>query len=130
MTETPQHPSQNPYVAGPAAQDDGAPQPSPFGPGADRAPQAAAPQAAAAQPTEPLVVTAQTGEFAWGAPIGHVPPGGMPPVPPGLMTAGAPQRRGPRRIGLSITVAVAVLAAAIGGVSGACLLYTSPSPRD
>ena len=30
MTETPQHPSQNPYGAGPAAQDDGAPQPSPF----------------------------------------------------------------------------------------------------
>lgn len=112
MTDTPQDPSQNPYGIRPEAESAGAQQPAPGYPGGELPrPQ---PQAG-----EPAVVTAQTGEFAWGAPAGQVPPAGMPPVPPDLALGGTPHRRGPRKVGLSFVVAAAALAAAVGGVSGA-----------
>jgi len=77
-------------------------------------------QPAAAQPDDPLVVTAQHGEYAWaggGQPGGYG--GGLPPVPPELAFGPQPPKRSKRKVGLSMAMAVAVFAAAIGGVSGA-----------
>lgn len=141
MTETPQHPSQDPYGVRPQPAGQHAPSHAaqPQGPQSQPperqpayayagAPSAAPAQAAApaAQPQpfgrpaeDPLVVTAQTGEYAWGGAPGHYPPGGLPPVPPELALGAQPPKRGMRRIGLSMAVGIAVFAAAIGGVSGA-----------
>jgi putative serine protease PepD len=123
MTETPQTPSTpDPNWAHPQH---AAPQP-PAGPAyATPAPGASGQSAAAYQrPEEPQVVTAQTGEFAWGsggpAPYpGFGGAGNLPPVPPELNLHGSGPKRSARKVGLSLALSVAVLAAAIGGVSGA-----------
>jgi putative serine protease PepD len=127
MTETPQHPAmpdpqqpQQPYAgppqhsAGPWTQ---------AAPGADQA----APGGAAAF-EKPAAVTAQAGEYAWASPDFQNPPGQLPPVPPEL-AFGAKPKRGPVKLGLGIVAAIAVLAAGIGGVSGAVFDhgYTSQS---
>jgi putative serine protease PepD len=77
--------------------------------------------AAYQRPDEPQVVTAQTGEFAWGsAPYpGAGGTGNLPPVPPELTLHGSVPKRNARKVGLSLALSIAVLAAAIGGVSGA-----------
>jgi putative serine protease PepD len=77
--------------------------------------------AAYQRPDEPQVVTAQTGEFAWGsAPYpGAGGTGNLPPVPPELSLHGSVPKRNARKVGLSLALSIAVLAAAIGGVSGA-----------
>ncbi len=80
-------------------------------------------QSAAAyqRPDDPQVVTAQTGEFAWGAAPypGAGGAGNLPPVPPELTLHGSVPKRNARKVGLSLALSIAVLAAAIGGVSGA-----------
>jgi len=76
-------------------------------------------QPAAVQPDDPLVVTAQHGEYAWGAGQSGGYGGGLPPVPPELALGPQPPKRSKRKVGLSMAVAVAVFAAAIGGFSGA-----------
>ncbi|HEX4789768.1 MAG TPA: trypsin-like peptidase domain-containing protein [Actinospica sp.] len=135
MTETPQHPSQDPYGVRPrqsqaqAAAPQQQPQhqqPQPVHPGGQPAGHASQPAHAAPShagparpPEDPMVVTAHTGEYAWGGVSGHVPPGGMPPIPPELALGAPSPKRGVRRIGLSMAVGIAVFAAAIGGVSGA-----------
>ena len=77
--------------------------------------------AAYQRPDDPQVVTAQTGEFAWGtAPYpGAGGTGNLPPVPPELSLHGSVPKRNARKVGLSLALSIAVLAAAIGGVSGA-----------
>ena len=125
MTETPQHPSaQDPNWVHPQH---AAPQP-PAQPAYAAPSTGASGQSAAAyqRPDDPQqVVTAQTGEYAWGSGPRQPPYPGMagggnlPPVPPELTLPGAAPKRGPRRVGLSLALSVAVLAAAIGGVSGA-----------
>ena len=126
MTETPQHASQDPYGVRPQS-----PEAAPAAPqhAAPAQQHAARPQQTAAfarpappqQPDDPMVVTAHTGEYAWGGsaagPYGGGP--GLPPVPPELALGPQPPRRGVRRVGLSLAVGIAVFAAAIGGVSGA-----------
>jgi putative serine protease PepD len=134
MTETPQHPSQDPYGVHPQQpQSHAAPSPQPSYPyqqgqagQGGQPPQpahAAQPAPAFARPAaageDPLVVTAQTGEYAWGRGSGQVPPGGLPPVPPELALGPQPPKKGLRKVGLSMAVGIAVFAAAIGGVSGA-----------
>ena len=127
MTETPQNPSsQDPNWVHPQT---AAPQ-APVQPAYAAAAPGASGQAAAAyqRPDEPQVVTAQTGEFAWGSGGPQYPgqpypgPGGtgnLPPVPPELSLHGSVPKRNARKVGLSLALSVAVLAAAIGGVSGA-----------
>jgi putative serine protease PepD len=84
---------------------------------------AASGQGAAAyqRPDEPQVVTAQTGDFAWGsAPYpGAGGTANLPPVPPELTLHGSVPKRNARKVGLSLALSIAVVAAAIGGVSGA-----------
>jgi putative serine protease PepD len=131
MTETPQNSSssdpsgvhsQPQHAASPyaAPQQQGAqPQPQPQ-------PQAQPAYAHAGAPafqrgSDPQMVTAQTGEYAWGS--GAYPgaggTGNLPPVPPELSLHGSVPKRNARKVGLSLALSVAVLAAAIGGVSGA-----------
>ena len=110
MTETPQTPSSSdPNWIHPQH---AAPQPP------------AQPAAAFARPEDPQVVMAQTGEYAWGSGGGQPYPGAgaagnLPPVPPEFSLQGSPPKRNARKVGLSLALSVAVLAAAIGGVSGA-----------
>ena len=126
MTETPQNPSSpDPNWVHPQTAAQQAPvQPAYAAPAPGASGQAAAYQ----RPDEPQVVTAQTGEFAWGSGAQQYPgqpypgPGGtgnLPPVPPELSLHGSVPRRNARKVGLSLALSVAVLAAAIGGVSGA-----------
>ena len=76
---------------------------------------------------QPQVLTAQTGEYAWSgtqpqpgaAGFGGFGAPGLPPVPPDLNLQPAAPRRGGRRVGLGLALSIAVLAAAIGGASGA-----------
>ncbi|HTJ65982.1 MAG TPA: trypsin-like peptidase domain-containing protein [Actinospica sp.] len=118
MTETPQTPSSSP------APHAGHPQhaAAPYG----------APQSPQPQP-QSQVLTAHTGEYAWASaeqqqypgaagPFGPVGPGGtgnLPPVPPELSLHGSVPKRNARKVGMSLALSIAVLAAAIGGVSGA-----------
>jgi putative serine protease PepD len=128
MTETPQNPS--------------APDPHRVHPQTD-IPQAAAAQSTARQPGyahsasgasgrpapayrqpgDPQVVAAQTGEYAWGSgPQPQPGAGGLgtfPPVPPELNPQGGAPKQSRRRVGLGLALSIAVLAAAIGGASGA-----------
>jgi putative serine protease PepD len=117
MTEMPQHPA-TPNPQQPQAQ-----QPEPGLP-----PQPQYPAGTWAQPAphgasafeKPALVTAETGEYAWGA--GADPYGGggqLPPVPPEFAAHGGKRRRGPVKLGLGLVLAIAVVAAGVGGVSGA-----------
>ena len=121
MTETPQHPA-TPN-----------PQPQPHqAPAQPQQPQHSQPQQTPvppqypagtwAQPApggtsafeQPPVLTAQTGEYAWatgpGSPFGQLPP---------EQAAGGKRKRGPIKLGIGLVAAIAVLAAGVGGVSGA-----------
>jgi len=122
MTETPQTPSssdpnwvQPQHAAPQSPAQPGYPAPAPGASGQ--------PAPAFQRPDDPQVVMAQTGEYAWGS-GGQQPypgiggTGNLPPVPPELAMHGAPKRSA-RKVGLSLALSVAVLAAAIGGVSGA-----------
>ena len=121
MTETPQTPSSpDPNWVHPQT---AVPQPS-AQPAYAQAPSGASGQAAAYQrPDDPQVVMAQTGEFAWGSGGQQYPgaggAGNLPPVPPELNLHGSVPKRNARKVGMSLALSVAVLAAAIGGVSGA-----------
>ena len=123
MTETPQNPSSSdpnwvqPQHAAPQQPAQPVyPTPAPGASGQ--------PAPAFQRPDDPQVVMAQTGEYAWGS-GGQQPypgiggTGSLPPVPPDLLLQGPPPKRGVRKVGLSLALSVAVLAAAIGGVSGA-----------
>ena len=133
MTETPQTPSsQDPNWAHP--QQTGVPQAQPaYAYSSSGA--SGQPAVASQRPDDPQaqVVAAQMGEYAWGSAPQQYPgagsgpgfgpgPGGtgnLPPVPPELLLHGTPPKRNARKVGLSLALSVAVLAAAIGGVSGA-----------
>jgi putative serine protease PepD len=109
MTETPQHP------ATPNPQQPQQPQAQPQYPaGAWAQP---APGASAFE--KPPVVNAETGEYAWTAAPGPDHGGHLPPMPPEYAAAGGKRRRGPIKLGLGLVAAIAVLAAGVGGVSGA-----------
>jgi putative serine protease PepD len=116
MTETPQNSSSSDPSGVHSPQQQAQPVYAQSGAGASG-------QGAAAyqRPDEPQVVTAQTGEFAWGsAPYpGAGGTGNLPPVPPELTLHGSVPKRNARKVGLSLALSIAVLAAAIGGVSGA-----------
>ena len=121
MTETPQSPSsQDPNWVNPQ---NAAPQPSAQPAYAHSSSGSSGQHAAAYQrPEEPQVVAAQTGEFAWGsagAPQYPGAGGSLPPVPPELTLHGTVPKRNGRKIGLSLALSFAVLAAAVGGLSGA-----------
>jgi putative serine protease PepD len=129
MTETPRTPASTP--------DPDAVRPqhaAPFPPPQPQHPAAPQPQATIQAPQpQSQVLTAQTGEYAWSSggqyagagpagPFGPVGPGGtgsLPPVPPELSLHGSVPRRNARKVGMSLALSIAVLAAAIGGVSGA-----------
>jgi putative serine protease PepD len=122
MTETPQ----TPYPSDPnrAHPQHAVPQPpaqSHPAPAPDASGQSAP---AFVRPEDPQVVTAQTGEYAWGSGGPQLYQGGggtgnLPPLPPEFNPHGSSGKRGARKVGLSLALSVAVLAAAIGGVSGA-----------
>ncbi|HET9171091.1 MAG TPA: trypsin-like peptidase domain-containing protein [Actinospica sp.] len=131
MTETPQNSSssdpngvhsQPQHAASPYAAPQQQPQAQPQHAYAHAGAPAPVPGGSAFQrPDEPQTVTAQTGEYAWGtAPypgIGGT--GHLPPVPPELALHGSAPKRNARKVGMSLALSIAVLAAAIGGVSGA-----------
>lgn len=116
MTETPQHPATpNPQQPQQPPHQQAQPQPQyPAGTWAQPAPNGASAF------EQPAMVTAETGEYAWGAGGDQQYGGGqLPPVPPEFAAHGGKRRRGPVRLGVGIVAAIAVVAAGIGGVSGA-----------
>jgi putative serine protease PepD len=123
MTETPQ----TPYPSDPnrVHPQHAVPQPPAQPAYAAPAPDASGQSAPAfSRPEDPQVVTAQTGEYAWGSGGPQPYPGAdgtgnLPPLPPEFNPHGSASERGARKVGLSLALSVAVLAAAIGGVSGA-----------
>jgi putative serine protease PepD len=70
---------------------------------------------------DPRTVTAPAEEYAWGTAAypGAGGTGNLPPVPPELALHGSGPKRNARKVGMSLALSIAVLAAAIGGVSGA-----------
>ncbi|MBR7834000.1 trypsin-like peptidase domain-containing protein [Actinospica durhamensis] len=134
MTETPQHPAtpnpQQPQQPHPQhAQAPQQPQPQqqpphyPAGAWAQPVPHAGA-------AFEKPVVTADTGEYAWAAnPDGTWGGDGsqLPPAPPEHAAGGGKPKRGPIKLGIGLVAAIAILAAGVGGVSGAVFDHSQNS---